>query len=112
MQLTNLATLLALAMTATALPAAENVDLLVPRTNNPQPTCQNGNQQPVCCNGLLGLLGCAVNVLGGACSGSSYCCSTTAAPVSFSGSRFGTGWANDCVQGTLLNIQLLNCLHL
>lgn len=82
MQLSNIITALALAMTATALPAAENVNLLAERTNNPQPTCQNGNQQPVCCNGLLGLLGCAVNVLGGTCSGSSYCCSTTAAPVS------------------------------
>lgn len=82
MQLSNIITALAFAMTATALPAAENVNLLAERTNNPQPTCQNGNQQPVCCNGLLGLLGCAVNVLGGTCSGSSYCCSTTAAPVS------------------------------
>ncbi|KAK4237131.1 hypothetical protein C8A03DRAFT_34946 [Achaetomium macrosporum] len=91
MQLTNLFTVAALAMTASALPAAENVDILAKRTT-PAPTCSNNNQ-PVCCNGLLGVLLCAVSVVGGNCEGSSYCCETNA-PV-----------------GSLINLQLLNCVH-
>jgi len=82
MQFSNIFTVLALAMTAAALPAAENVDLLA-RTNpipNPPSTCNN-NQQNVCCNSLLGILGCAVNILGGPCTGSSYCCNTNAPVV-------------------------------
>jgi len=82
MQFTSIISVLALAMTAAALPAAENIDLLAPRTNNPAPACTNNDQRPVCCTGLFGILGCAVNILGGPCQGSSYCCSTTAAPVS------------------------------
>ena len=83
MQLSQLFTTLALAMTASALPAGENVDKLAPRTEQPVPSCTN-NQQPVCCNSILPVLGnilCAVSVLGGTCEGSTYCCSTTAAPV-------------------------------
>jgi hypothetical protein len=80
MQFSNIATVLALAMTASALPAAESVDKLTART---EPSCSN-NQQLVCCNGLLGLLGlCNIAVLGTSCEGgSSYCCSTNGAPVS------------------------------
>ncbi|KAK4035103.1 hypothetical protein C8A01DRAFT_38438 [Parachaetomium inaequale] len=95
MQFSNLFTVLALAMTASALPAAETVGKLAPRTDHPVPSCSN-NQQPVCCGGLLfDLLGiCSVSILGGTCSGSSTCCTTNAAP------------------NTLVNIQLLNCLDI
>ncbi|KAK3898430.1 hypothetical protein C8A05DRAFT_37973 [Staphylotrichum tortipilum] len=94
MQFTNIISVLALAMTAAALPAAENIDLLAPRTNDPAPACTNNDQRPVCCNGLYGILSCSVNILGSPCEGSSYCCSTSAG------------------HGTFINIQLLNCLKI
>lgn len=81
MQFSQLFTALAVAMTAAALPAGENVDKLAPRTEKPVPSCTN-NQQPVCCNGLLGNILCSVSILGGTCEGSTYCCSTNEAPVS------------------------------
>ncbi|PFH55179.1 hypothetical protein XA68_10497 [Ophiocordyceps unilateralis] len=54
-------------------------------------TC-NGNQKQVCCSGNL--LACLVQVLGTACNGQRYCCSTSA----------GTG--------ALVNVQALNCVQL
>lgn len=83
MQFSNVFTVLALAMTAAALPAVENVDVVARTNSNPNPpsTCNN-NQKNVCCNSVLGILGCAVNVLGGSCTGSSYCCTTDAPVVS------------------------------
>ncbi|KAK3293139.1 uncharacterized protein B0H64DRAFT_444428 [Chaetomium fimeti] len=92
MQFPYLFTALALAMTASALPTGENVDTLAPRTyGTPAASCTN-NQQSVCCNGPLGALSCAVTVLGSTCGGQSYCCETNAAP------------------GTVVNVQLLNCV--
>lgn len=98
MQLTNLVTALAIAATtATALPAAEGrsaagLDLLAPRTGGGHDgSLCNNNQQPVCCNGLLGILGCAVGILGNNCEGASYCCETNAAPVGFFSSFFFLG---------------------
>ncbi|KAK3943600.1 hypothetical protein QBC46DRAFT_351473 [Diplogelasinospora grovesii] len=91
MQFSTIFTVLAVAMTATATP----VENLVARNggggSTSTPSCSN-NQKAVCCNSLLGVLGCAVNILGGSCSGTAYCCSTDAAP------------------GTLINIQALNCV--
>ena len=84
MQFSNLVTALALAITATALPAGENADTLAPRTEKPVPSCTN-NQQPVCCDSIIPILGdilCSISILGGTCEGSTYCCSTTASPVS------------------------------
>ncbi|KAK3360908.1 hypothetical protein B0T24DRAFT_643038 [Lasiosphaeria ovina] len=85
MQLTNVITaIVALAMTATALPAAEPV--VAARTGS---SC-NANYQPVCCNqhGGLGLQCTVLSVLlggllgGNNCDGGNvYCCPTNAAPV-------------------------------
>ncbi|KAK4155996.1 hypothetical protein C8A00DRAFT_31159 [Chaetomidium leptoderma] len=94
MHFSNIFTISALAMTAAALPTAETVDLLAPRTGGGTETsCSNTGQKTVCCDSLLAIL-CTVSVLGGTCQSSSFCCSTDAAP------------------GTLINIQLLNCLKL
>jgi len=93
MQFSNLFTVLALAMTATALPAAENVDVLVERTDIPS-NCNAASTNVCCQGGVLGGLLCAVSVIGGSCNGQAYCCNTDA-PV-----------------GVLINIQLLNCLKL
>jgi hypothetical protein len=90
MQFSQIFTAMALAMTATALPAGENVDMLAPRTG---PSCNN-NQHTVCCNSVLPILGnilCSVGILGSSCGGGTYCCSADAAP------------------GTVINLQLLNC---
>ncbi|KAK4131284.1 hypothetical protein BT67DRAFT_160468 [Trichocladium antarcticum] len=93
MQLSNLFTILALAMTATALPAAEGA--VEARTGggggdgggNDQSSCNN-NQQNVCCvnGGLLGgllNLSCTVSLLTGTgnCNGGTYCCETNTALV-------------------------------
>ncbi len=79
MQFKNIVSVLALAMTAAALPAAESID---PRTN-PVQDCSNNDQRPVCCGKtLLGVLECSVSILGSVCKGTSYCCTTNAAPVS------------------------------
>jgi hypothetical protein len=75
MQLSNLFTILAVAMTATALPAADKSEAVAPRTDS---HCNN-NQKFVCCNGILG---CAVSILGLGCGGQSYCCETTSGVVS------------------------------
>ncbi len=81
MQFTTLVTVLAAAMTASASPAL--------RARNDGGSGSSGgscstNEQPVCCDGVLGILACAVSVIGGTCNGNSYCCST-AAPVVSSG---------------------------
>ncbi|KAK0634543.1 hypothetical protein B0T17DRAFT_513601 [Bombardia bombarda] len=93
MQITNIFTILAVAMTAAAAPAE-----MVARTGgggSTTPGTCSTNEQPVCCNSIgLDLLLCAVNVLGGSCSGTTFCCSTNAAP------------------GTVVNVQLLNCVSL
>ncbi|KAJ4291253.1 hypothetical protein N0V88_006254 [Collariella sp. IMI 366227] len=90
MQFKTLITALAVAMTASAMPAG-SADAVEART---EPSVCNNNQKSVCCNGLLGLLGCTVGILGGNCNGEAYCCQTNA-PL-----------------GSLINVQLLNCLHL
>ncbi|KAK3305926.1 uncharacterized protein B0T15DRAFT_502952 [Chaetomium strumarium] len=95
MQFSNLFTVLALAMTATALPAAENVDVLAERTDTPPPAKCNSSSTNVCCQGgILGNILCAVSILGGSCTGQAYCCQT------------------DAPAGVLINIQLLNCVKL
>ncbi|KAK4120604.1 hypothetical protein N657DRAFT_648762 [Parathielavia appendiculata] len=90
MQFSNIFTVLALAMTATALPAAD----VAARTDSG--SCNN-NQKAICCNGgLIGGILCSVQILaiGDICSGETFCCS------------------NDVKQGGLLNINLLNCAKL
>ncbi|KAK3390706.1 hypothetical protein B0H63DRAFT_519917 [Podospora didyma] len=96
MQLTNIFTVLAVAMTAAAAPAD-----VVARTGGGggggggTAPCSINNQ-PVCCTSVIDIieiLTCSVNVLGGTCAGQSYCCETNAAP------------------GTLVNIQALNCVN-
>lgn len=71
MQLSSIVTVLSAAMTAAA---------LAPRTGG---SCNN-NFEPVCCVAdELGVIVCSVlSLLGGTCTGSSYCCETSAAPVS------------------------------
>ncbi|GAB1318033.1 hypothetical protein MFIFM68171_08243 [Madurella fahalii] len=73
MQLSNLVTVLAVAMTATALPSA---GVVAPRTGHPvtETECINNNHKPVCCAGLLGSLLCLINLLGDNCSANQYCC--------------------------------------
>ncbi|KAK4101161.1 hypothetical protein N658DRAFT_496453 [Parathielavia hyrcaniae] len=90
MQFSNIFTVLALAMTATALPAADVA------ARHDSKTCNN-EQKSVCCNGgLLGGIGCTVGVLsiltGDTCQGSAYCCETQAAA------------------GAIVNINALNCV--
>ncbi|AEO68359.1 9ef70d6f-cade-4268-ac66-eeb11ad2aab3 [Thermothielavioides terrestris] len=97
MQLTNLLPALAtLAMTAAALPTADNAkaNAVTARTDGGSGSGSSGcdnHQQAVCCNGILG---CLVSLLGSNCAGSTYCCSTNDAP------------------GTLIDINLLNCVFL
>ncbi|KAL7624107.1 hypothetical protein AAE478_005664 [Parahypoxylon ruwenzoriense] len=55
-------------------------------------SCNNSQQGQVCCT--AGLLGCLVQILGSACSGEAYCCDNSA----------GTG--------SIIDIDLLNCVHL
>jgi len=106
MQFSNFITVLAMAMTATALPApAEEINNseLVARSggngNIYQGNCSNNAKQTCCMKasnaaGLLTILGglvnvktddllCSVNVLGGPCNAESYCCTTNASGVSF-----------------------------
>lgn len=138
MRITSLVTIVAAALTATALPAPAAMDILAPRhggggggdDKKPVPGCSNDNK-PVCCQaGLLGLLECTVALLGGICEGSAYCCKTDAAAVSFhrtvvlgssqrhntllvmgcAGSLTTTGFCPNSKQGSLINLQLLNCV--
>jgi hypothetical protein len=70
--------ILSMAMAVSAVPTS-----LSPTNNGNVNQCSGGNNKQVCCNnGLLGLLTCSVQVLGGACDGSVTCCNTQAAEVS------------------------------
>ncbi|KAH6851058.1 hypothetical protein B0I37DRAFT_429511 [Chaetomium sp. MPI-CAGE-AT-0009] len=84
MQFTSLFTILAVAMTASALPAE-----VAPRLGGI--TSCSAQSANVCCNGLAS---CLVTALGKNCDGSSYCCETTAP------------------QGGLVNVNALNCVKL
>jgi hypothetical protein len=77
MQFTSVFTLLAVAMTASALPSE------VARGNNIA-SC-NAASQNVCCNGLLN---CVVQVAGKTCNTEAYCCETTAPQVSANRTNF------------------------
>ncbi|KAF5675180.1 hydrophobin 3 precursor [Fusarium heterosporum] len=83
MQFSAVASILAMATAAFAAPADVEA-----RTNPNNPVCSAQNKQ-VCCNN--GILNCAVQILGGSCSGNAYCCKT------------------DAPLGVLINVQLLNC---
>ncbi|KAK4235376.1 hypothetical protein C8A03DRAFT_17878 [Achaetomium macrosporum] len=83
MQFTSIFSILAVAMTAAALPSAG----VAPRTGDVG-SC-NSQTSNVCCDGVLG---CVVTVLGKNCEGSSYCCETTAA------------------QGSLVDVDALKCV--
>jgi hypothetical protein len=74
MQFTSLFTILAVAMTASALPAEQ----VAPRAANQVASCNNVQSQ-VCCDGVVG---CTLNVLGTTCDGGSYCCDSDAVQVS------------------------------
>ncbi|KAK4204770.1 putative hydrophobin precursor [Triangularia verruculosa] len=83
MQFSSLITILTVAMTAAALPAADvaNNNVVVARTGGgggtPVNECSVTNEKPVCCTGgLLGLidLSCLVAAVGGICSGNVKCC--------------------------------------
>ncbi|KAH6640639.1 hypothetical protein F5144DRAFT_590072 [Chaetomium tenue] len=82
MQFTSLFTILAVAMTASALPSE-----VAPRLGGI--TSCSSQSANVCCNGLAS---CLVTVVGKNCDGSSYCCETNA------------------VQGGLVNVDALNCV--
>lgn len=70
--------ILSMAMAVSAVPTS-----IAPTNNGNVNQCSGGNNKQVCCNnGLLGLLTCSVQVLGGACDGSVTCCNTQAAEVS------------------------------
>lgn len=81
MQLSNLATVLAIAATARALPSA---GAITPRTGDPvtRAECINNNNTPVCCAGLLGSILCLINLLGDSCSADQYCCTVEGDHVS------------------------------
>jgi hypothetical protein len=83
MQFTSLFTILAVAMTASALPSE-----VAPRLGGI--TSCSSQSANVCCNGLAA--DCLVTLLGKNCDGSSYCCETNA------------------VQGGLVNVNALNCV--
>jgi hypothetical protein len=84
MQFSNLFTILALAMTATALPAAEEADnILAPRTGGGANQCSatnSGNRKTVCCNGFLN---CVVAINTCNSDQSVWCCKNAGTPVSF-----------------------------
>jgi hypothetical protein len=111
MQFSNIFTLLAVAMTATALPAADNSNAVAPRTGG---SCHT-HQKQVCCNGILT---CLVTILGASCSGKTYCCETSSGPVSIPCSLHGVGLCDwdkvltTVAQGTIVNVALLNCVDL
>ncbi|KAK3997035.1 hypothetical protein QBC44DRAFT_106423 [Cladorrhinum sp. PSN332] len=80
MQFVAIFTVLALAMSTTALPASESPALAI-RTGSQTPTCSNSGQSPVCCDGnaviSIGLVTiplCSIAVAGSSCSGKSACC--------------------------------------
>ncbi|KAK4222224.1 hypothetical protein QBC38DRAFT_490407 [Podospora fimiseda] len=92
MQFTTIFTVLAMAMTAIALPATSENPALAVRTST-TPTCSTSGQNPVCCSDtqttivniikIIGGIGipipitipiCAVAIAGSTCSGKSACC--------------------------------------
>ncbi len=117
MKYTAALSVLALAATAVAAPAD-----LEARTNhnNPPPSNCNNNGKQVCCSGLLT---CLVQVLGASCNNQAYCCNTEAPVVSHPSLprnaiavsplviRRGAE-LTALVQGSLINIALLNCVDI
>src|SRR5688572_17385575 len=80
MKLTTTFSVLALATTALATPVE-----MVARTgggSGGSPSTCNNDQKQVCCASLLGLT-CLIDLLGGNCSGGTYCCSNGGSTVSF-----------------------------
>ena len=71
MQFTSLFTILAVAMTASALPSE------VAARANQIASC-NSVAQNTCCNGLLD---CLITVVGETCKGEAYCCDTSGKTV-------------------------------
>ncbi|VBB77193.1 Putative hydrophobin precursor [Podospora comata] len=89
MQFSSLITILTVAMTAAALPAADvaNNNVVVARTGGsgtPVNECSVNNEKPFCCNpapilGIpIGFLSCVLGVIGGTCSGVVKCCNVDA----------------------------------
>ncbi|CAP70492.1 uncharacterized protein PODANS_3_5630 [Podospora anserina S mat+] len=92
MQFSSLITILTVAMTAAALPAADvaNNNVVVARTGGgdgsgtPVNQCSVNNEKPFCCNpapilGIpIGFLSCVLGVIGGTCSGVVKCCNVDA----------------------------------
>ncbi|AEO71287.1 uncharacterized protein THITE_2123482 [Thermothielavioides terrestris NRRL 8126] len=75
MQFTSIFTVLAVAMTAAALPSAGTV---APRVaDNNYYSSETAN---TCCTGVAN---CVLQLVGETCSGSAYCCETDAPQVSF-----------------------------
>ncbi|KAK4171134.1 hypothetical protein QBC36DRAFT_316078 [Triangularia setosa] len=100
MQFSSLITILTVAMTAAALPAADvaNNNVVVARTGGggsgtPINECSQQNEKPLCCNttGILNILSCVIGAVGGTCSGAVKCCNVEGSP------------------GTLININILTC---
>ena len=92
MQFSSIATILSVALAASAIPTEMEARTGGGGGGGKGKTCSNSNAKQVCCNGLLS---CVVQVLGSGCtSGGAYCC-TTDAPV-----------------GALINIALLNCVDI
>ncbi|KAJ6439166.1 Farnesyl pyrophosphate synthase [Purpureocillium lavendulum] len=76
-------TLLVLVASAAAVPAE-----MEPRMGKDDCKVNGNNGKKICCSGLLNCL------VGGSCSNQAYCCNTNA-PA-----------------GTLVNVALLNCVHI
>lgn len=111
---TVVTTILAVAMTASANPTVRRNGGGGGGGGGTTPaSCSTSGEKPVCCDGLLGVLTCAVSVLGGNCNGNSYCCQTDAAAVS---APFLPCIASVILisvpQGVLINISALNCVQL
>ncbi|KAH8642446.1 hypothetical protein IG631_05388 [Alternaria alternata] len=84
--------ILSMAMAVSAVPTS-----IAPTNNGNVNQCSGGNNKQVCCNnGLLGLLTCSVQVLGGACDGSVTCCNTQAAEATETEGDGGGGKGGDC----------------
>ncbi|KAK0670025.1 hypothetical protein QBC41DRAFT_336342 [Cercophora samala] len=92
MQFSSIITILTVAMTAAALPAADvaNNNVVVARTGGggggtPIVACSQQNEKPLCCNttGILNVLSCVIGAIGGTCSGTVKCCNVPSAPGSF-----------------------------
>ncbi|KAK3904908.1 hypothetical protein C8A05DRAFT_13260 [Staphylotrichum tortipilum] len=84
MQFSSLFTLLAVAMTASAVPSGHG-------GGSAEINACSSKTANVCCGGLLG---CVITLVGKECEGSSYCCDTTAP------------------QGGVIDVNALNCVKL